>query len=172
MCGFHREITNSEDPYSLTRLRRPARGNSDIPPAPVQELVIARALSRVSLIYARGRLLLGGRPRGRRCRYVQVSARRAPTQVPAQMPSKVQQAEAAIGAVFARHRPVAGACRESVELAAQLAESRCEADYMLLAEAIGFGVSSLALLLRQLQLAVLSLELASAAEKRDSVREA
>ena len=78
----------------------------------------------------------------------------------------VQQANEAIGAVFTRHRPVAGACRESVELATQLVESGFEGDQLRLAEAVGFGVASIGLLLRTLQIAVLDLEMAAAAEER------
>ena len=78
----------------------------------------------------------------------------------------VQQANDAIGAVFARHRPVSGACKESVEIALQLVESGFEGDYQRLAEAIGFGIASLGLLCRQLQLSVLTLEMAAAAEER------
>ena len=76
------------------------------------------------------------------------------------------QAEAAIGAVFARHRPVAGAVKESCCLAIQLAESGLEEDQLQLADAVAFGVASLGLLVRTLQLSVLSLELAAAAEER------
>ena len=79
---------------------------------------------------------------------------------------QIVQAEAAIGQVFARHRPVAGACRESVELALQLAESGFEGDQQRLAEAIGFGLASLGLLVRSLQVQVIRLEMASAAAER------
>jgi len=80
---------------------------------------------------------------------------------------QVVQAEAAIGAVFTRHAPVARACASSVELAAQLfCDSHTDVDAMQLAEAIGFGVASMGLLIRQLQIAVLDFELAAAAESR------
>ena len=78
----------------------------------------------------------------------------------------VQQANEAIGQVLSRHRPVAGACMESLELALQLAESGFESDQMRLAEVIGFGVASLGLLTRSLCLAVLDLECAAAALQR------
>jgi len=71
-----------------------------------------------------------------------------------------QAANEGIGRCFERHRPVAGACRESVELALQL-QGHPE-DERLLAESIGFGLASIGLLTRQLQLAVVALELANA----------
>ena len=72
-----------------------------------------------------------------------------------------QAANEGIGRCFERHRPVAGACRESVELALQLQTGDFE-DQRLLAESIGFGVASIGLLLRQLQLSILALEVANA----------
>jgi hypothetical protein len=61
-------------------------------------------------------------------------------------------------------------------LAAQIyLDTRTDADAIQLAEAIGFGLASFGLWLRQIQLALLDAELAAAAEERqlvDSMAEA